>query len=120
MQDDVVWLYNAPTDKCRVIYNGVWPKKFDVSCVPGMVKTSISVHPMAPMILFAGRVVYQKGVDILIEAIPHVLNHVPTAIFVFASDGEMRWDLERATKTRNLQRTTLVGQGLRRTVAQPL
>ena len=103
-----------------MIYNGVWPKKFDVSCVPGMVKTSISVHPMAPMILFAGRVVYQKGVDILIEAIPHVLNHVPTAIFVFASDGEMRWDLERATKTRNLQRTTLVGQGLRRTVAQPL
>ena len=23
---EVVWLYNAPTDKCRVIYNGVWPK----------------------------------------------------------------------------------------------
>ena len=44
--------------------------------------------------------------DILIEAIPHVLNHVPTAMFVFAGDGEMRWDLERATKTRNLERNT--------------
>jgi glycosyltransferase involved in cell wall biosynthesis len=106
LQDEVVRLYNAPTDKCRVIYNGVWPKNFDVPCVPGVVKTSISVHPMAPMILFAGRVVYQKGVDILIEAIPHVLNHVPTAMFVFAGDGEMRWDLERATKTRNLERNT--------------
>ena len=106
LQDEVVWLYNAPTDKCRVIYNGVWPKSFDFPCDPGEIKMSISVHPMAPMILFAGRVVYQKGVDILIEAMPHVLHHVPSAMFVFAGDGEMRWDLERTTKTRNLDRNT--------------
>ncbi len=106
LQDEIVWHYSAPMDKCRVIYNGIRPEAFDFPCDPGEIKASIGVHPMAPMILFAGRVVYQKGVDILIDAIPYVLNHVPTAMFVFAGDGEMRWDLENATKTRGLEHNT--------------
>jgi glycosyltransferase involved in cell wall biosynthesis len=106
LQEEIVWHYSAPRDKCRVIYNGIRPESFDFPCDPGEVKASIGVHPMAPTILFAGRVVYQKGVDILIDAIPHVLNHVPTAMFVFAGDGEMRWDLENATRSRGLQRNT--------------
>ncbi|HEY5705125.1 MAG TPA: glycosyltransferase family 4 protein [Terrimicrobiaceae bacterium] len=106
LQEEIVWLYSAPRDKCRVIYNGIRPEAFDFPCNPAEVKTSIGIHPMAPMILFAGRVVYQKGVDILIDAIPYVLNHVPTAMFVFAGDGEMRWDLERDTKTRGLAHNT--------------
>jgi glycosyltransferase involved in cell wall biosynthesis len=106
LQDEVGWLYSAPKDKCRVIYNGVRPESFDFPCDPGAIKASIGVHPIAPTILFAGRVVYQKGVDILIEAIPYVLQHVPTAMFVFAGDGEMRWNLENATRTRGLEQNT--------------
>jgi glycosyltransferase involved in cell wall biosynthesis len=106
LQDEIVWHYSAPMDKCRVIYNGIRPEAFDFPFDPGEIKASIGVHPMAPMVLFAGRVVYQKGVDILIDAIPYVLNHVPTAMFVFAGDGEMRWDLENATKARGLEHNT--------------
>jgi glycosyltransferase involved in cell wall biosynthesis len=104
--DEVVWLYSAPQDKCRVIYNGIRPESFDFSCDFGAIKTSVGVHPMAPTILFAGRVVYQKGVDILVNAIPSVLKHVPTAMFLFAGDGEMRWDLEGATRARGLEHNT--------------
>ena len=106
LQNEIGWLYSAPKDKCRVIYNGVRPESFDFACDSGAVKGSIGVHPMAPMVLFAGRVVYQKGADILIDAIPHVLKHVPTAMFVFAGDGEMRWDLESATRSRGLEANT--------------
>lgn len=106
LRDEVVWLYNAPQDKCRVIYNGIRPETFDFSCDLGAIKTSVGIHPVAPMILFAGRVVYQKGVDVLVDAIPYVLRHVPTAMFLFAGDGEMRWDLEAATKTRGLEHST--------------
>jgi glycosyltransferase involved in cell wall biosynthesis len=102
LRDEIMWHYSAPSDKCRVIYNGIRPESFDFPCDPGEVKGSIGIHPMAPTILFAGRVVYQKGVDILIDAIPHVLRHVPTAMFVVAGDGEMRWDLESATRMRGL------------------
>ncbi len=82
--------------------NGIHPESFDSACDPGEIKSSLGVDPMAPTILFAGRVVYQKGVDILIDAIPYVLKHVPTAMFVIAGDGEMRWDLEDATRLRGL------------------
>ncbi|MFZ0712453.1 MAG: glycosyltransferase family 4 protein [Terrimicrobiaceae bacterium] len=106
LQDEVIWLYSAPADKCRVIYNGIRPGSFDFSCDPGEVRRSIGVQPLAPMILFAGRVVFQKGVDILINSVPYVLNHLPTAMFVFAGDGEMRWELEGATRARGLEPNT--------------
>jgi Glycosyltransferase Family 4/Glycosyl transferases group 1 len=107
LQDELAWLYSAPADKCRVIYNGIQPESFDYPCDPGEVRRSIGVHPMASLILFAGRIVFQKGVDILIDAVPYVLNHLPTAMFVFAGDGEMRWQLEGATKTRGLEHNTV-------------
>jgi glycosyltransferase involved in cell wall biosynthesis len=70
------------------------------------VKESIGVHPMAPTILVAGRIVYQKGIDILLDAVPFILKHVPTAMFVFAGDGEMRWDLEASCRTRGIHQNT--------------
>jgi glycogen synthase len=106
MRDEIAWLYQAPGDKLSVIYNGVRPQLFDIECDPGEVKASIGIHPVAPTILFAGRIVYQKGVDILLNAIPLVLRHVPEAMFVFAGDGEMRWDLENSSKARGLEHNT--------------
>ncbi len=103
LKDEIGWLYQAPPDKVRVVYNGVRPEIFDFEVNPGEVKASIGIHPVAPTILCAGRVVYQKGVDILLDAIPYVLSHVPTAMFVFAGDGEMRWDLENASQSRGLR-----------------
>ena len=45
--------------------------------------------------LFSGRTVYQKGPDLLVEAIPHLLRYWPRAKFVFAGDGEMRAQVEQ-------------------------
>ena len=42
------------------------------------------------MVLFAGRITYQKGPDLLVEAIAMLLHHYPNARFVFAGDGHMR------------------------------
>jgi len=42
------------------------------------------------MILFAGRMAYQKGADLLVEAVPRVLGYYPHAKFVFVGDGEMK------------------------------
>lgn len=106
LKDEIGWLYQAPGHKVAVVYNGVRPESFDLDVDPGAVKGSLGIHPMAPTILYAGRVVYQKGVDVLLDAIPFVLRHVPTAMFVFAGDGEMRWDLEHAGRARGLEPNT--------------
>lgn len=45
-------------------------------------------------------------VDPLIKAIPMVLRHVPTPVFVFAGDGEMSWDLERVCRERGFAAST--------------
>jgi glycosyltransferase involved in cell wall biosynthesis len=45
---------------------------------------------------------YQKGVDLLIEAIPDVLKDFPNAKFVFIGDGYMKSQLEKRVNELNL------------------
>jgi glycosyltransferase involved in cell wall biosynthesis len=61
----------------------------------GAVRKDYDIGPMDPTILFCGRLEWQKGPDLMMEAIPSVLRHFPNAKFVFAGDGGMRQDLER-------------------------
>jgi 1,4-alpha-glucan branching enzyme len=42
-----------------------------------------------PIVLFMGRMVYEKGVDILLDAVPSILDRVPSARFVCLGSGPM-------------------------------
>jgi glycosyltransferase involved in cell wall biosynthesis len=91
---EIMWMYNAPADKVQVIGNGVDWKRFDIETDAGKVKTEYGIAPLDPTVLFCGRLVWQKGPDILIEAIPGVLREHPGAKFVLVGDGDMRGGLE--------------------------
>jgi len=100
LKNEVMTLYNIPESKCEVIPNGVVPKQFRAEIDPGEVKAAYGIHPYAPLILFIGRLVYQKGPDLLIEAIRMVCRHRWDARVVVAGDGGMKqflqeraWDL---------------------------
>ncbi|MGA2919210.1 glycosyltransferase family 4 protein [Methanoregula sp.] len=100
LKNEVMTLYNIPESKCEVIPNGVVPKEFRAEIDPGEVKAAYGIHPYAPLILFIGRLVYQKGPDLLIEAIRMVCKHRWDARVVVAGDGGMKkylqeraWDL---------------------------
>lgn len=97
LKNEIMWMYNVPEWKIEVVYNGVNVKNFDGFIDPGQIKAQYGIGPLDPMILFAGRIVQQKGPDILIEAIPSILKHFPNAKFVYAGDGEMRAGLENRT-----------------------
>jgi glycosyltransferase involved in cell wall biosynthesis len=45
-----------------------------------------------------GRLSWQKGPDILVEAIPPLLKHHSRAKFIFAGEGHMRADLEKRVR----------------------
>ncbi|MBF0384732.1 MAG: glycosyltransferase family 4 protein [Candidatus Omnitrophica bacterium] len=94
LKREVMWMYNCPDWKVNVIYNGVSPRNYDGWIDPFDIKRRYGMGPMDPFILFAGRIVYQKGPDILVSAIPYILHHYPNAKFVFAGDGQMRWSVE--------------------------
>ncbi len=94
LKNEIMWMYNVPDWKIDVVYNGVNVKNFDGFIDPGKIKAMYNIGPLDPMILFAGRIVQQKGPDILLEAIPYILKSYSNAKFVYAGDGEMRSGLE--------------------------
>jgi glycosyltransferase involved in cell wall biosynthesis len=99
LKNEILWMYNLQDNKVDVVYNGVNVHNFDGDCDPGKVKEKYGIGPLDPTVLFAGRIVHQKGPDVLIEAIPLILKHFPNAKFVMAGDGDMRMGLERRAHT---------------------
>ncbi|MDG6243813.1 MAG: glycosyltransferase family 4 protein [Methanolobus sp.] len=83
-------IYSIPDAKISVIPNGISPGKVKKDIDPGSVKKDYGIHPFAPVVLFTGRMHYQKGPDLLVKAIPRVLDGNWGAHFVFIGEGEMR------------------------------
>jgi glycogen synthase len=109
LKKEIMWMYEVPDWKISAIYNGVNPRNYDGWLDPGRVKARYGIGPVDPTVLFSGRAVYQKGPDLLVEAMPSVLKFHPNAKFIFAGDGEMRagveqrcWDLGVHHATRFL------------------
>ncbi len=95
LRREVMWMYEVPGWKIRTVYNGVEPHRFDGWLTPAAVKARHAIGSMDPTVLFCGRMVYQKGPDLLVEAIPLVLRYYPQAKFAFVGDGDMRGPIER-------------------------
>jgi glycosyltransferase involved in cell wall biosynthesis len=93
LKEEIKWLYQLPDHKARVIYNGVNAHNFDFEVDAGEIKRQYAIGPLDPTVLFAGRMVVQKGPDILVRAMPHVLRYYPGAKFIFAGDGHMKQDV---------------------------
>lgn len=71
------------SDKITVVHNGVYAS--DVRDT----YRSTSVNKNQKIVLFLGRVTFQKGPDYFVEAAARVVPHVPEALFVMAGVGDM-------------------------------
>ncbi len=110
LKGELMWMYNLPDWKCWVIYNGVPVHKYDGWIDSGAVRSRYGIGPMDPTVLFCGRLSTQKGPDLLLEALPHLLRHHPRAKCVFAGDGDMRVGLQqRANQLGVAQATRFLG-----------
>jgi glycosyltransferase involved in cell wall biosynthesis len=95
LKGELKWIYNLPDSKVSVVYNGVPVHHFDGWVDAGAIKRRYGIGPTDPTVLFMGRLSVQKGPDLLVEAIPHILKFHPAAKFIFAGEGHLRGDLER-------------------------
>ena len=88
MAGEVTGYFQAPADKIDVIPNGVDAERFerwqgqDLSAFRAMYAL-----PSEEIVFNVGRVVYEKGVGVLVEAAPRVLRERPQAKFVIAGSG---------------------------------
>jgi len=94
IKKEAKWIYNFEDRKLAMIPNGVSLHKFVRPIDPWGVKKWHNVGVWDPVCLFVGRMVVQKGPDLLMEAIPPVLAEFPHAKFFFIGDGYMRRGLE--------------------------
>jgi len=106
LKGEIMWMYNLPDWKVRMIYNGVNYRHYDGWIDPAAVRGQYGVGPIDPLILFVGRMVYQKGPDLLVDAIPYILEFYNNAKFIFAGDGGMRCDVEEKARSMGLDHAT--------------
>ena len=106
IQKELMWMYEVPSWKISVVYNGVNLHHFDGWVDPARIKSAYGIGPMDPMVLFCGRMVVQKGPDLLVEAVPHILRYYPDAKFVFVGDGELRWQVENRARQIGISNAT--------------
>jgi glycosyltransferase involved in cell wall biosynthesis len=92
--DEVASVYQVPRSKMQAIYNGVDVHRFDLDVDPSIVRQQWSIGRDDPLVLCVGRLAWQKGPDILLEAAPAVLQHEADAKFLFVGEGDMRGSLE--------------------------
>jgi len=75
-------LHHTPLDKISVVHNGVYEREIVEAYTQERSSTG-------PVVLFLGRVTFQKGPEYFVQAAARVLEHVPDAVFVMAGSGDM-------------------------------
>ena len=106
MQDELVQI-GFPAEKIRVCYNGVDPKKYSPEQVSKeqitKIKNKYGFNDDDMIILFVGRLVWIKGVDKLIRAMPQILQKIPNAKLVIVGLGDMQDYLEGLVRNLHLE-----------------
>jgi len=89
MADQVSSAFNIQSDRLHVIPNGVNAAKFNgkVSTMP--VKQRYAKNG-EKIVSFVGRLVHEKGVHVLVGAVPKVLTTMPKVNFVIVGEGGMK------------------------------
>lgn len=90
MAQEVREYFSAPADKIDVIPNGITTAQFDA--LEGIDLSGFRSRFAADsekIVFYVGRLVHEKGLHVLIDAVPHVLKQCPEAKFVIAGTGSM-------------------------------
>ncbi|GIW46739.1 MAG: hypothetical protein KatS3mg078_0616 [Deltaproteobacteria bacterium] len=78
--------------KKRLVEEGFEPVEVIMNGIRDIPKC-VHILP-TPIVSFAGRMVREKGVDVLLRAFSEVIKHVPEAKLILAGDGPKRKELE--------------------------
>ncbi|MHA2060981.1 MAG: glycosyltransferase family 4 protein [Candidatus Sifarchaeia archaeon] len=93
MADQIKYAYAISGNKIDVIPNGVYTTKFKSvngqSTVDSSFRRKFATDP-EKIVLYVGRMVPEKGVNVLVGSIPQVIASMPNAKFIFVGDGYYR------------------------------
>jgi glycogen(starch) synthase len=108
MVSHVRWAFGLPEDKLVMVPNGVNThayKSSDDTEDCGAFRTKFAL-PEENIVLYVGRLVYEKGIHILINAVPKVLERV-NAKFIIVGSGYMKEQLLNIVRSMRLEHKVL-------------
>jgi glycogen(starch) synthase len=103
MVQHVKWAFGLPSDKLAMVPNGV-----SLQCFDGLNSQDLGAFrskyalPGEKIVLYVGRLVYEKGIHILVNAVPKVLQKAD-AKFVIVGTGYMKEQLSNIVKSMGLE-----------------
>ncbi len=97
MVEEVNRALGTPLDKIDLIPNGVYPEKFSPPPSPDQFKSRY-VYPGEKLVLYVGRLVYEKGVHLLLESWPKVLAAVNARLVIVGEGYLKEWISRRAAE----------------------
>lgn len=86
MSDELRRIFSLPQDKIDVIPNGVEQAAIPEQKFINEVRSHYA-GPGERLVFYVGRLVYEKGVHVLLSAIPKILEEAENTRFVIAGDG---------------------------------
>ena len=106
MRDEVANYFQCPLDKIDVVPNGVDTSRFDeLEGQDFAAFRNMYALPQEKIVFSVGRVVFEKGLHLLVKAMPSILEQEPAAKVVIAGKGpelealrSLAWSLEVGEK----------------------
>jgi glycosyltransferase involved in cell wall biosynthesis len=86
-----------------IIPYGADPKMFSLATAPRFeIREQLGFKPEEKILLCVGRLVYKKGFEYALRALPTVLEKFPEARLVIAGKGDLETELKALAKTLNI------------------
>jgi len=93
MEGELEHVFQIPRDKIKVIPNGVDHTNFKIR--ESNARRSDYAAPDEKIVFYVGRLVREKGVQVLLDAAPEILAHHPQTKFVIAGKGPFMDSLKK-------------------------
>ena len=96
MREQISDIFDVEEERVSVIPNGIDPDDLQPHDRPELERLRLEfARPDQPLVLLIGRLVYEKGFQIALEAMPSVVRDVPGTRFLVAGSGTHERELRR-------------------------
>ena len=105
MRDEVAGLFELDPARIAVVHNGIAPRRWRVGAARVRAARERYGSGAAPLLLYFGRLEYEKGVQDLIAALPRIRRRHPGTRLLVAGTGTAEDLLRDATRTHRVRRS---------------
>ena len=111
MREQIVDVFGVPESSIEVIPNGIDPDEIRPHDDAELQRLRAEfAEPDESLVLLVGRLVYEKGFQVALEALPEIIERLPKTRFVVAGSGTHEEELRRQAEELGLMKHgTFVG-----------